>query len=385
MSPSNFEIHSILRNTTQKERITLFRAGGDVGDIHFKVEPEPQNSSFFSLDEKEIVMLADQDHTDYEFGINPQTAPNGTYRAELKFLKMNPVDAKGGTAVSLVAGSVAVIDVTVSGEIQEAYNIVNASVENTEVGHPIDVRYGIKNIGNVDWRPGFIQFAFTRIDGTKPENVWTISGTDLPLIPPGGQTTVSDLNVPNFLSEGSYFLTVTFYAKGITVKTLNADKSFLIVPAGTYDTPGELVSMTTDKSVYRYGEDIKLSAEFTNTGKDPLTGTFYFSVTKGTDVTDYPASSPQTVNTNEPVQFSRIFSLNTVGDYHVRGYAEYGKKRTPYKALDLVVNEKGDQQIKKESLLSRFGYAINSYLGIALLSLVIILGVLVVHLWKKRK
>jgi hypothetical protein len=392
LSPPAVTVDSLLRGTTQKRTVTLFRAPNEEGNIFIHVKPETSTGNFIVGGEDDIVILDGQDRIDYEFEIGTGDVANGKYKTRLVFLKtVDPNASLSGSGVSIVSGVAVKVVLTVGGEEHLSYRLLQLSSGTTEVGRDIDVSYMISNDGNVEWRIQKIRFDFQ--DGFTNEVVasYEVKGDALEPVKAGEQGQKFDLKLPIILQEGRYGVTATFYYQDEEAGILKLDDNFQVFPEGTLAQSGVLNGLSLNKTIFCPGEKIKLDAIFKNDGAIALGAVLFVQMSRNSEVIDLIRGSEYAVEKGEEMIFSQLLDAQALGLYEIEGYVEYGKKKSniqkiSFEVQDKVVDETGTNL---PGVVGKVGSTVDSYVGLLILIILIILGtvcfILIKHHRRKRE
>jgi len=382
LSPPTLEIDSLLRGTTQTRSVRLYRAPEDVGDVYIHVEPNAADAEFFVLEQTDIVMYTGQNEIEYEFGITPADASNGTYELKLRFLKTNdPSSSFALNAVRVVTGVTAQVFVTVGGEELLAYSLLSMYAQPTEEGIDTSIVYAVSNTGNVDWRPQKIEFAFFDVSGERVGE-HTIQDDEIQPIRAGQENQSFTVQIPIELERGSHTVVATFYDADEVVGTLQTEQPFEVYAPGTLAQSGTLKGLSVNKNEFAPGEKVKLTATFQNDGEIGLTAVLITEITRDGEILDLLRSKEYSVAAGEEFVFSELIETGELGTYTVSSYVEYGKKQTSAEQVSFVV-------LKEAAALSFGGEwafsTLNSIIGLFGVAVFAVLLVVLFLAFKRRK
>lgn len=369
VSPGRVTIDKALNDIPQYHTVKIIRTYLLDKDIKIIVEYSGPDAQFIS-GPTEIFFPARVDRVDYTFEVLPKELPNGNYQATIRFLPdlndLENVDGSGGQAVAVRAGNTLLAAFTVTDEQLIAFDVRNLAASNIEEGMELGVKFEMINKGNVSWRPDEIIFT---VRDERGEIVFTkrVSASEIALISPG-KTESRLIELMTGLAAGQYLLTADFYYGNQIV--YSGTVPFHIFPPGTLRQFGELITLTTNKEVYSPNENIRILGVFKNTGEIPVRATFVAEILDGDELLDLLVSDPLRVEIGEQVEFSIFTKLAEEKEYTVRGYVEYGQKKTEAKQALIRVE------------IPRTGKPLYLWL---LLLLPLILGFLFFVIWKRRK
>lgn len=369
VSPGRVTIDKALNGIPQYHTVKIIRTYLLDRDITVMVEYSGPEAEFIK-GPTEIFFPARVDRLDYTFEVLPRDLPNGDYQATIRFLPdlkdLTDVDGSGGQAVAVRAGNTLLAAFTVTDEQLIAFDIRNLAVSNIEEGMELGVKFEMINKGNVSWRPDEIVFT---IRDERGEIVFTkrVPGSEMALLSPG-KTEQRLIELMTGLLAGQYLLTADFYYGNQLVFSDNTP--IHIFPPGTLQQYGELITLTTNKEVYSPNENVRILGIFKNMGEVPVRATFVAELLDGENLLDLLVSDPLRVEIGEQVEFSVFTKLVEEKEYTVRGYVEYGQKKTEAKTATIRVE------------VPRLGKPVYFWL---LLLLPVILGILFFVIWKRRK
>ena len=148
---------------------------------------------------------------------------------------------------------------------------------------------------------------------------------------------------------------------------------FSVLAPGTLAQLGELQSVTAKKPSFALGEKIPVEGIFKNTGTVPVKGTLVAELYKDGAYVDLVRGDELTVGIGETSAFSLVVQPKDAGTYTLTSYVKYANKRTESIDLSFAVTGGG--------VFS----ALNSAIGIGVLSVAVLLGALIVAIRRRRR
>lgn len=336
ISPPEIEAENVLRGVSQTKSIRVGRLPSETGDLTVKVSARGDYASYLIF-EPSFVIPAGQDAVEFEFQINGGSASSGTYQVPLTFSLIPTITAEEGTAVvGILAGATAMINFTVSGEEVVGYSFLSLGVSDLESDDHPYATFTVMNTGNVDWRPERVDLTFTnQLDATSAATA-SIEGSTFELIGPG-ETSEQILEIKQTLPEGAYTLSADVVGKDASTSQL-VSQQFSVFAPGTLKQSAQLLSVTSKKSVYEFGEKILLEGTLLNDGQVPVTGTLMTEVYKDGEYIDLLTGEEAMAGIGEEVEVTQIFEPQEAGAYTFTTYAKYANRKTQTFDLDVTVN-----------------------------------------------
>ncbi len=371
MSPPEVTAPNALNGIAQSKTINISRNPLDKGDLYIKVDAKGEYAQYLSY-EKEFTIPEGQDTYPYTFDVLPTTAAPGTYRIPLFFI-LSSKDANevggGGSGSKIETGVAATVYVTVTGERVVGFEFAGMEFDPLEAGMVPSVAIGIRNVGNVDWRPESMDMDIQ--DQNDPAHLvsFKIAGEKFKLVGPG-KTVFAKVELPEPLIEGEYVATAKFYDQGSVVGSLATDP-FTVYAKGTLSQSGELSEVTAKKTAVAPGERILLDAVFKNTGQTRMKAVLMTEVFKDGTYVDIVRGEELEVGVSQETSFSQEVTLADPGAYVLTSYIKFGSQKSTKKDVSVTVE------------LPKVVEAVNSKSGIVGLSVGIVVLVLLMVLIKK--
>jgi len=346
ISPASIHVDNLLRGSKQTRTVRLLKIP-DEYDETLIIKAEPTSIDGKSITGPEFVTIpAGQRTAPYTLEIDGSRVANGAYqgavifsRAQSSQTQVNGTSTKTSVVngAAIVSQTVIGIYYTVTGEEQLGYEFRDLFVQDTETILPLYLRYNMLNKGNVSWRPKGFYLSLT--DELHPENPinLNISGDALPMVQPGEYSSILvEKTIP--LTEGTYTAKMQFYDQNNkTIAELKSNK-FAVFPPGTLALKGEMTALSSNKATYVPGENIKISAEFKNTGTIPTHAILITEIYgPENELIQINRTNETVVEKGETVLLNQFTTLEKPNDYTVSGHVEYGVKKTDTKKIAVTV------------------------------------------------
>lgn len=370
ISPPEVNSPNALNGVAQTKYIHISRNPLDVGELMIRVSAKGEYASYLSY-EPEILLPADKEFVDYPIDIAPTTAAPGTYSIPVFFIIEKVVEGVDGegSGSQIVTGIAAKVSFTVTGERVTGYAFDNLGLDPVESTTLPLLLVGIRNTGNVDWKPERATVSF--VDQNDPEHIVSVelAGERFDLVG-AGKTTQARIELVDYLPEGVYVATMEFFDGGVSVGIVSSG-SFTVYPTGTLSQSGELSGVTTKKDAYEPGERVILSATFKNTGQLRLNGVLMTEVYKDGTYVDLVRGEELQVDASQESSFAQTLTLSDPGSYVLTSYVKFGSKKTVTKDVGITV------------AVPKAVAVVNSTMGIVALSGIILLAVILFVAFRK--
>ena len=336
ISPPVIEAQNILKGAEQVKTILLFRDGGTIGDVHLKIAPRGTYAHYISAD-TEVIIPDGKDYTEFNFTINPKDAALGSYEARLNIMEVSGASEalSGDNEVAIIKGATAIVRFQVTGEQILDYKVNNLNIYDSEIGMPLSVEYTVNNSGNVEWRPDKIILNINDAEFGDTYLTLDVPNEYIPFAPAGGIKTVK-FSTDHDLKIGAYRADAIFFYENEKVAELKSQK-FNIFPLGTMQQTGEITNFYTNKQGYDLGEKIKLSAIFKNEGGTTIKGVLVTELSRDGSIEDIKRSNEFAVDKNKEIEVNEFFDIFKAGEYQIKGYIEYGGRKTGSKSTAFKV------------------------------------------------
>ncbi|MDD4351597.1 MAG: hypothetical protein PHU71_01260 [Candidatus Gracilibacteria bacterium] len=350
ISPPTLSLKDVLRGTSQSQTVRIFKDEDAIDqDVTYKVSGSGEYAHYLIAPET-LLIPAGQSSEEYTFEIHPETAASGKYEAELNFMEINDTgelrkETTGAATSKVLSGVNLLISFTVSGEEKIDFDLSELHINDTEINALATITFLVRNKGNVDWKPDKIKFIFADAGDKSVKKVESsISGNDIALSTPGKSTQIT-LGTKAALEQGQYTATANFYYNGEVVATLKSN-TFTVFEQGTLAQETKLLSISTNKTSFSPGENVKLEAQVKNTGEVAATATLIAEIyDQENSVVDLIRSEELTIEQGSEKKFSEFIPLPPTSSYLSQAYtidvyAEYGNgnKRTFTRSIRISIN-----------------------------------------------
>lgn len=348
VSPGYISVNA-LRNMTQTKTVTIFRGAEDKGDINIEVVPGGKDARFIKIKDNHFVLPVGTNEHEYSFDVNPGNSENGSYMSLLSFLLDTGNKAFTQGAGSRVRTGVTVkIPTTVDGREIIDYKITRVYALDTEINMDTDVFYTIQNLGNTDWRPDKISVSFSDAnDGTVVDTVDVIKDQIQPSIAGSSESDIR-LSLKPKLIVGTYKVKAMFYDQNKAVGEFVSTNPFSVFPEGTLKQTGDVTSVIANKTKYKVGDKVKLTATFSNTGQVRLNARMFANINRDGEFIDLIRGQEYEIDAGQTITMDQILELSDVGKYSADVYVEYGKRKTDSKTVNF--------SIEKPSVVGSFSF-----------------------------
>lgn len=335
MSPPEIVSANALNGVPQTKSIRISRNPLDVGELLIKVSAKGEYAQYLTY-EPEFVIPAGVDSYVYSFDIAPTTAAPGDYRIPLFFLlEIPPAPGSESSGSSIATGLAATVKITVTGERVVGYEFTGMEFDPLEAEMIPRLSVRISNVGNVDWKPERMSLSIT--DKNDPAHVISHEvGGDKMALAGAGKNATSVIELPKPIPEGEYVAVAEFFDLGVSVGTLTSNP-FTVYPVGTLQQSGELVSVTSRKTLFVPGERILLGATFKNTGQTLLKGTMFTEVFKDGTYVDIVRGDELDVSPSQETSFAQAVTLDEPGSYALASYVKFGSQKSAIKDVSVTV------------------------------------------------
>lgn len=317
-----------------------------------------------------VTLPQGQTQTPVVFAVEPAGLPEGFYDVQFRMAPVTGTEDGSQQGSGIVAGALGVIRFQVTNDEIADFTIANVQLPATEHMMPIGFTYRLENKGNVSARPHKIDVVFVRSDSADDSgdtNPWsrTIEGSAIPFVK-GFQTQDVSILTDIQLEAEQYDASFVFYDEDQNV--LYQDyTSFTVLPEGSLDQSGRLLSIESDKAEYVTNELAVIRGVFENDGTAGVAAQLVADVSKDGQRLDFIKSDEVFVAAGATAELEVTFRPSEAGTYDVTGHVAYGVNQTPEQSSSFVVTE-----------LNSYGV----FAGLAAGSLVLIVMVVLV---KKRR
>ena len=315
-----------LSTDSQEMILTSFRTDGDIkGWVRLNPNVSSFNLSYSTPFRPTIIVEV------------PLDTPNGNYSGMVVFETAGFANPSGRVGNMVKAAVGLILSVEVTGVERPACRVGAFTIDDAEIGDPINFRYTVWNNGNVRLKPAVTL------------NIWDQAQKKVLLsdkITPAGEvlpTRTDELSgkVISNLPIGQYWASVR-------IDDCNSDLllTFGIYERGGIIDNGELESITA-KVWANVNENIPITAAFRNTGARTVTAQFKGNVMLDNKVVKPVSSDQIDVGPGDRAELTTYFTPDQPGRYLVTGRVIYNKKLSFEKGDVINVNQ-GNAPVKKE-------------------------------------
>jgi len=286
---------------------------------------------------EELVMEVGTSSIEFPVTIKPGKLAEGTYSALLTVSgneKMTPTEntsteeTQAGTSMVITTGTTMNIIFDVTNDNIESYLLDGCTIPSSEVKRKLSSNFRIINSGNVDTRPGKIDFTFIDTKDSSNTFLATVEASEIPITNAFKQQTVTIVLPYMDFRAGNYRATAVFHDKDGEIIYTEEKMPFQIFPEGTLAQKGELNSFTSDKTYYEDGEVVQLAAKFKNTGTIGTEATFVTEIYKDDTRVDIIKQDPLYIPVGQETEFTQDYNPIVGGSYTAKAYVQYGIFKT---------------------------------------------------------
>ncbi|HLD30977.1 MAG TPA: hypothetical protein VJB41_02140 [Patescibacteria group bacterium] len=341
VTPSTIEAKNLANNLKVEKTVFISRANPANTDL-YTVKVSGEGAKYIVLGELTIELPKGEKKVPYTFSIEPKNAPAGDYSAQVVFAGTMPKTDSGaaGNSVGTLSGAAAIVNFSVTNEEVEEFTIRDAQIYESEVGEPIVFSFWIKNDGNVDAKPDYIELEFA--DETDETNIIKekIEKTAMEAVAPGAESRVV-VSLQSKPEEGRYKGKIVFFDNNKEILR-KENLSFVVYPAGTLAQTAELVSFSTNGNQFIPGDLVKFDAVLKNTGEVPVESILAIELEKDGKMIDLLKSEKKSLIKKSEAKFTITFRPEDNGEYQAKAYFEYGIKKTDEKNIKFNVGKVGN-------------------------------------------
>lgn len=268
----------------------------------------------------------------YEYGLRPGRIPTGEYEAKLQ---VNEIITTGeGVQATATGASVRIQFRIVNEEVVECV-VQSARVEGTEVGQPLNLKYLLRNEGNVNVKPSVVKITFTDVNDA---NFILEEEVDIELLPFSlpFSNDVQDFELRSRLQPGEYNVDVVM---GGSCGEFQGENPLEIFDQGRFDQTGDFISYDTDKEEYVENELVTIQGVFKNTSRVDYKGNLISSISREGNKIDIIEGEPLLIRAGEEVLFEDIYRPSEFGEYEAEGYVVFGVNESERKQAPFAVVE----------------------------------------------
>lgn len=260
----------------------------------------------------------------------PKNASNKIYEGALVVSSMPSGTNLSGNYTSVSLNLPIMLYINVTGEQILNLSVLSIDVDDVEVGFPLEIRFHLKNTGNV------VIIPYVRLILTK-DNVYitSIDSISDPIQPENIHTHILSINTTGF-PAGDYIAHVNITLDNETMYRGNV--SFSLLPEGTFTRSGEFIDLKLEGKIEE-GNMIKIIATFRNTGEIETPAKLIGEVYRNGELIEVLESDEIIVPKYMEEELSIYYKIEENGSYLIKSYVLYGGKKTETKELRFTVGE----------------------------------------------
>ena len=338
VSPAFTDGGQLRRENSVKRSVTISRANPDKA-AYYSVKAEGEGSKYVKLSSDILEVPEGKNKVSFSFNIEPETAANGTYSANLRFIATLPPKQDGetsGQSVAILEGVVAKLVFTVTDEEILDYTIVQTSVDDVEEDLPIVFVYDLQNTGNVDARPDKIEVAVFNADTSEKLFSDTVSSDKLEFIEPAARKRTA-VSLDRTLDQGRYFMDIKIY-QGDELMYERSRLRFEVFPSGTFQRNAEFLDIKLNVDSVPVNGLVKFDARIKNTGAIAIEPQLFIELKKGNKTVEFIETDKRVLRKGQTTTFTETYRPSAAGRYTAVAYFEYGGvKRTAEKTVTFYV------------------------------------------------
>jgi hypothetical protein len=257
----------------------------------------------------------------------PTDAVSKDYFGTINVRSVPEIAEDSGSQQSLIIGGSIKININVTGD-QIIDGVVNGiSIYNIEPGYPLKVETMFRNTGNVVANPEI------KVTILKDNELIHSFIYDKATIKPSITNAITaEWKTTEETIPGDYTANVIVSLDGKILRS--SDKTFKILPVGTYSRQGNLTDIRIEGEP-TIGSLVKVNAYFENTGEIETAAKFSGEVYKDGNLIDTITSEELQVEKYKEAELVSYFKLESKGDYLIKGKVIYSGKETPVKEVSL--------------------------------------------------
>lgn len=334
-APSTIDIDDALRGEEYQRALTVFNLGEDALTFQLSASGDVMDwVSFRSSDDPdtavETIAIPGQEDAALLVRFNiPDDAPVGT-AAGAVYVATTPAEAETGQAV--VFQVKVKVTITVTGTPILTGVVSSISTSDVEAGHPLQIRVGFQNSGNVVATPQ-VGVAITK-DGAAIDS-FTFAETE---VKPARSEAISVEWDTSGRESGDYtaHVAVSLDEEIISSRELN----FAILPVGTSAGAGVFEELALQGEP-KLGATAKIQATFSNTGEIDTRAKFIGEVYCDNELIDALESEETLIPVGQKDILTSYVKLERSGNYDIKGYINYEGKKTKVKEISFALGEPG--------------------------------------------
>jgi len=371
IAPTDLQITDALRGTEHQRMVTIFNPGE--GEINVRLGAEGEASSWISFYQAsdpsappiDSISIPGKGNTPVlvKIKIAPDAAI-GSYKATVYAETIPPEgeEIEGRVTIKLRAPANVVITVTGTQILRGVVSSISA--RDVEAGHPLQIKVGFQNSGNVMATPQ-VGVAVTK-DGAAIDSFTSVQNE----VKPESRETISVEWDTTGRESGDY---VAHVAVSLAGKTIGAEElNFAILPPGTLARAGVFEELGLEGEP-NLGTIVKVQATFSNTGQIDTKASFIGEAYCDNELVDTLESEESLVPMGEKGALTSYVKLERPGHYDIKGYINYEGKKTDIKEISFTLAGTSP------------GRSFNLFSPIAIAVIVILVGAIAFMALRRRK
>jgi hypothetical protein len=337
IAPPSYEITNAIRGGEYDRSVTVFNPDDNANTFTLRTEGEAGDwITFYELDDRNTpinkIFISPRENFPFVIDIDiPSDAASGIYNATIIAETVPPslIEGGSGSGVTTKMQATTKITIEVTGEQVLSGEVKSTTIEDSEVGYPVNIHTVFLNTGNVRAKPT-IQITIFKDDTIITQLIHdsaNVKATNNEKITVKWNTTTLD-------TVGDYSANVDLWLDGKSISSNNI--AFKLFPVGTFSRQGNLTKMIIEGEP-AVGSLVKVNAYFKNTGQIETGAKFIGEVYKDGILIDSITSEELQVERNKEAILTSYLKLDSKGKYLIKGKVVYSGKETPVQELSLKV------------------------------------------------
>jgi hypothetical protein len=330
VSPSRIIANNMERGAHIERQIHI--TGASPGD-EISIIPDGRIAGWINaVPDKTIFPQADSISVMLNINIPPDAA-NGNYTAVAAVQSRTGPDGQGATSMHVISGVNILVFVSVTGEEIKEYEITDFSISNIEESSPLYLFLSGDNTGNVVATPTNVEL--TVYDKHKKNKIFAANSSAANSLPAHSKSRITVRFDPG-LEASEYWAHVRVFDGDNLI--FDKEGVFEIVQKGGMHANGELVELVSQPSII-YGEPVKLTAFFQNTGETTVSANLNAEIYKSDRLVDV-VTAQSTIPQSEKGSIIAYYTPKEKGYFTIRAYVAYAGKKTSVLERPLYVESK---------------------------------------------
>jgi len=331
VSPGSIDFKDVLRSGYAERTVSLSTSSTE--PLECEVVAEGPFKTWLTYEPGQKFILSPQSQTHLKIIVQPpEDVANGEYNGYVVVKVLPPQKAGTGMGSSISAAVSIITSVAVSDVQNKHFQVLDASVKDTEEKMPIEFSLLLQNDGNVRMQPK------VHVDILSEDRSTVLKSADYQeklLLP----TTKNEIliTVPNDLALGKYSSRVSAYLDDEKVYENTLD--FQVLEKGSLKIQGKLLEVRLNKIWVYTGELIEITALFRNDGVLSAPAVFKGKVSLDDSVIDLIQSDEIDVPAGQQAKLTAYFTPKRPGRYTIAGRIYFAKKATEERSSILNVKE----------------------------------------------